>query len=108
MNDQLSLKRISFFISEPLKYFILEKGFEKKYGVRSIMRALSKYIEIPASNKLLSEDINIDNQEEEILIYSDLINQEVSFDIQVNSNQLLEEKNTTKTKRPKKEKVPLT
>lgn len=53
-------------ITDAAKEFIVEKGFDEKFGARPLQRAIQKYIEDPVSDELLKVDmkpnlvINID------------------------------------------------
>ncbi len=44
-------------ITDPAKEFILEKGFDEKFGARPLNRAIQKYIEDPVADELLNVEI---------------------------------------------------
>jgi len=44
-------------VNKTAKEFICEKGYSEKYGARSIVRAIKKYIEMPLAEKILNEEI---------------------------------------------------
>jgi ATP-dependent Clp protease ATP-binding subunit ClpC len=50
-------KGYSLLVSDDFMDFLLEKGFDPKYGARPIKRAISNYIETPFSKKVYSEEI---------------------------------------------------
>jgi ATP-dependent Clp protease ATP-binding subunit ClpC len=59
--DQLSTRLkpegYRLIISKKAKQFLVEKGFDSKYGVRPLRRAISDFLEGPLADLLLSQDI---------------------------------------------------
>ncbi len=84
LNETLVIKGIHFTVSLEVKKYIIEKGFDPKYGARSLTRAISKIIEIPATDKLLSENVSLGNDNVLIEIKVTLKNNSVSFNIKSN------------------------
>ncbi len=54
MTDRLSEKDIHFSVSEAAKEFLMDKGFDEKYGARPLRRAIEKYVEDPLAEEILS------------------------------------------------------
>ena len=65
---ELSEKNINITFSKEVKEYILEKGYEPKYGARPLRRAIEKYIENVLAEGILKDEI-VPN-EEVILILS--------------------------------------
>jgi ATP-dependent Clp protease ATP-binding subunit ClpC len=45
-------------ISQKLKDFLVEKGYDEKYGARPLNRAIQKYLEDPIAEKMLDGEIS--------------------------------------------------
>ena len=61
MADEL-LKRakdlgIDVDVTKPAKEFLVEKGYDAKFGARPLRRAIQKYIEDPMAEQILGEDL---------------------------------------------------
>ncbi|MGL5955917.1 MAG: hypothetical protein ACRC0X_04850, partial [Brevinema sp.] len=56
LNTGMKLQGIQFTVSDDAFKYIIEKGFETIYGARSLKRAISKYLEIPATEKVLKSN----------------------------------------------------
>jgi ATP-dependent Clp protease ATP-binding subunit ClpC len=61
MADEL-LKRakdlgIDVELSKPAKEFLVEKGFDAKFGARPLRRSIQKYVEDPMAEQILGEDL---------------------------------------------------
>ncbi|MGL5955929.1 MAG: ATP-dependent Clp protease ATP-binding subunit [Brevinema sp.] len=56
LNTGMKLQGIQFAVSDEAFKYIIEKGFETVYGARSLKRAISKYLEIPATEKVLKSN----------------------------------------------------
>jgi len=48
-------------IDESLKEYLVEKGYDEKYGARPLNRAIQKYIEDPISEKVLENELSVDD-----------------------------------------------
>jgi ATP-dependent Clp protease ATP-binding subunit ClpC len=46
-------------IDETLKEYLVEKGYDEKYGARPLNRAIQKYVEDPISEKVLDGDVSL-------------------------------------------------
>ena len=46
-------------IDDTLKEYLVEKGYDEKYGARPLNRAIQKYVEDPISEKVLEGELNI-------------------------------------------------
>ena len=54
LESRLSDKNITLNISKTCKEFLVDKGFDEKYGARPLRRSIQKYLEDPLSEELLS------------------------------------------------------
>jgi ATP-dependent Clp protease ATP-binding subunit ClpC len=68
----------SLSIDETLKEFLVEKGYDEKYGARPLNRAIQKYVEDPISEKVLENILNIGDN---IVISYDSKIEDVKVDI---------------------------
>jgi ATP-dependent Clp protease ATP-binding subunit ClpC len=63
-------------LDETLKEYLIEKGYDEKYGARPLNRAIQKYVEDPISEKILEGELSLndtvtifyDTKEEDIKI----------------------------------------
>jgi len=101
MNENLSLKSIKFKVNSEAKKYIVENGFDYKYGARSLARSINKYVEIPATELLLRENINVDNLKEAIEVNVAMKNGKITY----NLNQK-EEKSSRRKKKEAPELLP--
>ena len=46
-------------IEDTLKEYLVEKGYDEKYGARPLNRAIQKYVEDPISEKVLEGELSI-------------------------------------------------
>jgi len=46
-------------IDETLKEYLIEKGYDEKYGARPLNRAIQKYVEDPVAEKVLEGEISV-------------------------------------------------
>ncbi len=92
INNNLKVQGMSFKVNPKARKYVIENGFEEKYGARSLRRSISRLIEIPASEKILSQDKNIDAEKEELEISVNMNKEGISFSLKV-----------VKKKAPKKE-----
>lgn len=53
LNEHLTSRGIELQVSKALAQALIEQGFEEEYGARSIIRAFSRMVELPASDYLL-------------------------------------------------------
>lgn len=54
LESRLNDRSISLNIPKSAKEFLVEKGFDEKYGARPLRRSIQKYLEDPLSEELLS------------------------------------------------------
>ena len=54
---ELDNKDIHITFSNKVKEYILEKGYDRKYGARPLKRAIQKYIENELAESLLKNEI---------------------------------------------------
>ncbi len=52
-NDRLKERGITLTLSEPVRDYLLEKGYDSEYGARPLRRALQMHVEDPLSTLLL-------------------------------------------------------
>jgi ATP-dependent Clp protease ATP-binding subunit ClpC len=81
MNENLLLKGLRFTLTPEVKDAIIARGFDVKYGARSLARSITKYIEIPATDKLLEENILLEHPDEQVEVLADMLDGEVRFQI---------------------------
>lgn len=81
MNEGLTIKRLRFNITSEVLDLIIENGFDQKYGARSIARAISKYIEIPATDKLLTQNRDFSNGDDFCEILAVMKDGAIDFEI---------------------------
>lgn len=56
LRKKMRVHRHSVELSERAQQLIIEKGYDAKYGARSLRRAFRKYVEIPVAEMLLRKD----------------------------------------------------
>jgi len=61
INKDLSQNNIVIVISEKVKEFLAEKGFDFKMGARPLRKTIRKYIEDVVSQKIVEEKMDISN-----------------------------------------------
>lgn len=57
VRKELKEKDIDIYVSDEVKDFILEKGFDEKYGARPLRRAIQRYIEDEIAELYLKKEI---------------------------------------------------
>ena len=60
--DEVKEKDMSIQISDEVKDFILEKGYDRKYGARPLRRTIQKYIEDEIAEQYLMRKITAGSQ----------------------------------------------
>ncbi len=53
LNTGMKLQGIQFDVTDEVLEYIIKNGFESAYGARSLKRAINKYLEIPATDRVL-------------------------------------------------------
>lgn len=72
IRNVLAEKNIHITFSKEVKEYILEKGYEPKYGARPLRRAIQKYIENELAEYLLKNEL-ISNEEVSIVLVDDKV-----------------------------------
>ena len=54
LESRLSDKNIKLNISKTCKEFLVDKGYDEKYGARPLRRSIQKYLEDPLSEELIT------------------------------------------------------
>ena len=63
---------LSMHLTEPARYWLAKKGYDRQFGARPLRRAVQRYIETPLSIHLLKGDFNagdlvvIDEREDQL------------------------------------------
>lgn len=57
VSDEVNEKNITLDVSEEVKEFILQKGYDNKYGARPLRRTIQKYIEDEIAERYLHKEI---------------------------------------------------
>jgi ATP-dependent Clp protease ATP-binding subunit ClpC len=57
VSDRLNQRNITLEISEPAKEFLVEKGYDEKYGARPLRRAVERYVEDALAEAILAGTI---------------------------------------------------
>ncbi len=57
LKDRLKINNMVFELTEAAKDFLVEKGYDEKYGARPLKRALQKYIEDDLAEEILNGNI---------------------------------------------------
>lgn len=65
-------------IDDTLKEYLIEKGYDEKYGARPLNRAIQKYVEDPIAEKVLDGNVVIGDN---ITIYYDTKVEDVKIDV---------------------------
>ena len=71
---RLSDEQLSLSLSDEAVVFLVEKGFDEKFGARPLRRAIQRYLEDPLSEKILLAEfsagdeicVNLDEKGEEL------------------------------------------
>lgn len=54
---RLKSKEITLVVPDEVKTFIIEKGYDKKYGARPLRRAVERYLEDPLAEAILRNEV---------------------------------------------------
>jgi len=80
LSDRLREKKLNIEVSDEVKEFLIEKGYDKKLGARPLRRAVEKYLEDNLAEALLSGNLRkskpirillSDDEEEDIQFIQD-------------------------------------
>jgi len=58
LEERLSSKNITFELKQPVRDFLVDKGFDKQLGARPLKRAIQRYVEDPLAEELLQKHID--------------------------------------------------
>ena len=72
ITDELAEKNIFITFDKKVKEYILEKGYEQKYGARPLRRAIQKYIENELAECLLKNEL-IPNQKVKMVLVNNKV-----------------------------------
>jgi len=72
ITEELAEKNIHLTFSDEVKEYILEKGYEPKYGARPLRRAIQKYVENELAEYLLKNEI-VPNEDVSIILVDDKV-----------------------------------
>ena len=72
ITDELAEKNIFITFDKKVKEYILEKGYEPKYGARPLRRAIQKYIENELAECLLKNEL-IPNQKVKMVLVNNKV-----------------------------------
>jgi ATP-dependent Clp protease ATP-binding subunit ClpC len=61
LEKRLASKNITFELKQPVKDYLVDKGFDKQFGARPLKRAIQRYIEDPLSEEILKKQIESGN-----------------------------------------------
>jgi len=53
VNDKLAEKELSLELTEEAKNFLVEKGFDEKFGARPLLRTIQRELEDPLAENIL-------------------------------------------------------
>lgn len=54
---RLKAKDLELVVSDEVKTFLIERGYDKKYGARPLRRAVERYLENPLSDAILKSEV---------------------------------------------------
>lgn len=81
MNDNLRMKGFKLKLTDEAKVTIRDKGYEPKYGARSLARAISRFIEVPATDFILKENLEWASDQDMIEIKASIKDGETTFQV---------------------------
>jgi ATP-dependent Clp protease ATP-binding subunit ClpB len=59
VRQRLAPRRITLILDDTARAFLLEHGFDEKFGARPMRRAIQKYVEDPITDAILSGEVEI-------------------------------------------------
>lgn len=57
IGKKLAPRKVDIHFSDPAKSFLMDRGFDAKYGARPLRRALEKYVEDPLAEMILRDEL---------------------------------------------------
>ena len=100
VTERVSDLKVSLFLSEEAKAWLVKTGFDRMYGARPLKRAIQRYIESPLSKRLLAGEFP-----EGSVIAVELNDGEMTFEIDASRDKVTAESTVAEKDSPKKEKV---
>jgi len=100
VTERVSALKVSLFLSEDAKAWLVKTGFDRMYGARPLKRAIQRYIESPLSKRLLAGEFP-----EGSVIAVELKDSEITFEIDESLHTLTSESTVAEKESPNKEKV---
>ena len=100
VTERVSDLKVSLFLSEEVKAWLVKTGFDRMYGARPLKRAIQRYIESPLSKRLLAGEFP-----EGSVIAVGLTDGEMTFEIDESRDKVTAESTVAWKDSPKKEKV---
>ena len=100
VTERVSDLKVSLFLSEDAKGWLVKTGFDRMYGARPLKRAIQRYIESPLSKRLLAGEFP-----EGSVIAVELKDSEITFEIDESLHTLTSESTVAEKDSPNKEKV---
>ncbi|MGL4388540.1 MAG: AAA family ATPase, partial [Brevinema sp.] len=100
LNESIKPNGVQFYVTNDALKYVIKLGFEMKYGARSLRRAISKYIEVPATDVVLKTGKIVNTELEIMEIHVSLNNNEL--EIQQKIKKLIELPSKGKRKRTSK------
>lgn len=100
VTERVSDLKVSLFLSEDAKAWLVKTGFDRMYGARPLKRAIQRYIESPLSKRLLAGEFP-----EGSVIAVELKDNEITFEIDESLHTLTSESTVAEKDSPNKEKV---
>jgi len=100
VTERVSDLKVSLFLSEDAKAWLVKTGFDRMYGARPLKRAIQRYIESPLSKRLLAGEFP-----EGSVIAVELTDGEMTFEIDASRDKVTAESTVAEKDSPKKEKV---
>ena len=100
VTERVSDLKVSLFLSEDAKAWLVKTGFDRMYGARPLKRAIQRYIESPLSKRLLAGEFP-----EGSGITVELTDGEITFEIDESRDRVTSESTAAEKDSPNKEKV---
>ena len=100
VTERVSDLKVSLFLSEDAKAWLVKTGFDRMYGARPLKRAIQRYIDSPLSKRLLAGEFP-----EGSVIAVKLNDGEMTFEIDASRDKVTAESTVAEKYSPKKEKV---
>jgi len=100
VTERVSDLKVSLFLSEDAKAWLVKTGFDRMYGARPLKRAIQRYIESPLSKRLLAGEFPEDS-----VISVELTDGEMTFEIGESRDKVTVESTVAEKDSPNKEKV---